>query len=296
MSRKPQHVLGKPTGWASNLASVLDAQFAAGKLLPLQALHIVPECASTQDVAKQLAESGARGAAVLAERQTSGRGRLGRSWDDTRAMGVPMTCMYAAGVHSTEQVALRSGLAACIACERVLARLHVKQPLGLRWPNDVVVDTGKDGSRIGRKLAGVLVETVAMPTGERVLLVGIGINALQRSSDWSDALRKKATSVGDIARVDDAEGPSTLLHLTIHLLHALAEVWAMKDSEVVGHWQPRSLLQGSWAIFDVASSEGHERVEGVVQAIDPLLRLTVKTKTGDRHLVANRTTLRHDLM
>jgi biotin-(acetyl-CoA carboxylase) ligase len=209
-------------------------------------------------------------------------------------MGVPLTIILPSDSHSAEQVALRAGLAACIACERMLIRLGCRKRLGLRWPNDVVVDTGKAGQRIGRKLSGVLIETAALATAERVLLVGIGINVLQKSADWPTALQKKATSLADVAGCH--AGDEALSQTVQQLLRAMAQVWTLTDSEIVAMWQPRSLLQGTWAIFDCATPTGLERVEGLVDAIDPLLRVTVKTTTGSRQLIASRTTLRHDLM
>jgi BirA family biotin operon repressor/biotin-[acetyl-CoA-carboxylase] ligase len=289
-------VHGEAQGWAKGLAGALRSGLASGGFTPVLDVHVVPVCDSTQDVARELARAGKRDFAVIAERQTSGRGRLGRNWEDTGAKGLALTFACEARAMPAEQVSLRAGLASCLACERVLMQLACRQAVGLRWPNDVVVDTGKVGQRMGRKLSGVLVESEAVAGGERVLLVGIGINVLQRTSDWPPGLRRKAVSLGDLASVAQGEAEATLVLTAAQLLRSVHEVWMMREEQVVALWQPRSLLQGAWAMFDCAGDAGLERVEGVVEVVDPLARLSVRTKTGVRQLVAQRTTLRHDLM
>lgn len=282
--------------WGVGLAPVLRDGLASGGYTPVLDVYVVRECDSTQDVAKQLAQAGKRDFAVIAERQRSGRGRLGRSWEDTGAKGLAITIACEASGMGAEQVSLRAGLASCMACERVLAELRCRQRVGLRWPNDVVVDTGKSGQRMGRKLSGVLVETVAAHAQKRVLLVGIGINVLQSVTDWPASLKRRAVSLGDLAGLPEEGGAEAMVQTAAELLGALHEVWTLRDEQVVELWQPRSLLQGAWAMFDCAGDGGLERVEGVVEAVDPLARLSVRTTEGVRTLVAQRTTLRHDLM
>src|SRR5207244_4946287 len=101
---------------------------------------------STQDVARGLPV----GSVVVADQQTSGRGRLGRRWEAPPGSG--LLASFVLPVHPLASLA--AGVAAARACG---------DSVRLKWPNDLLVD--------GRKLAGILVEVAS----ERAL-VGVGIN------------------------------------------------------------------------------------------------------------------------
>jgi BirA family biotin operon repressor/biotin-[acetyl-CoA-carboxylase] ligase len=124
------------------------------------------ELPSTMETAHARAHEGAAHAsAVIAGRQTAGRGTRGRAWSSAPG-GLWMSVI--ARPHRTdalEALSLRVGLAAAAALETACPALP---RLGLKWPNDIVVD--------GRKLAGILCE--ARWGGGRCLwvVVGLGIN------------------------------------------------------------------------------------------------------------------------
>lgn len=109
---------------------------------------------STQDTARRLLERGEAGIGhvVLADRQTAGRGRFGRSWLSPRGG------FYATYIHALEPL-LSLKAAICVGARLRAAGL----PVALKWPNDLLIRE--------EKLAGILIETV----GE-IALVGIGIN------------------------------------------------------------------------------------------------------------------------
>jgi BirA family transcriptional regulator, biotin operon repressor / biotin---[acetyl-CoA-carboxylase] ligase len=110
---------------------------------------------------RMLPDDAAHGAVALAERQTAGRGRLGRTWVDS-------ALMFSVALYPPPPVARWPGLT-LVAAEAVAAA--VGPSASIKHPNDVLVD--------GRKAAGILAEA-----GERVVL-GIGINV--RGTDWPGA-------------------------------------------------------------------------------------------------------------
>lgn len=117
-------------------------------------IHTIKTTASTQHEARRLIAEGRAqsGDTVVADRQTAGQGRFGRSWIS------PVGGLYATViVPSDPMLSLKAGLAL------VWALRAVSIPAGLKWPNDVLVED--------RKMAGVLVET----SGD-LSLVGIGLN------------------------------------------------------------------------------------------------------------------------
>ena len=123
----------------------------------LPTLHRFPMVTSTQDVARTLLETGrARcGHVVVADEQTAGRGRHGRTWLS------PAGGLYASLIVSPRPIP-------ALACGVAIA--HAFEALGvdvsLKWPNDVELQ--------GRKLAGILIEAV-----NDLLLIGIGANLIE---------------------------------------------------------------------------------------------------------------------
>lgn len=112
----------------------------------------------------------ARGCAVLlAERQTGGRGRRGRAWASPLAAHVYLSVArrFEGGLARLAGLSLVAG----IACAEALQAMGYAQ-VGMKWPNDLVVD---DGGRL-RKLGGVLVEGAGETAGAARAVIGIGLN------------------------------------------------------------------------------------------------------------------------
>lgn len=239
-------------------------------------VHVVPECGSTQDVARSLlAQGDAEGTMVVTARQTAGRGRLGRAWVDERGLGVAATFIVDAGAGSPF-LSLAAGLAAHRAAQ---VALPTDVRLGLRWPNDVVeVPREQGGPR--RKLAGVLVEV----TGTTAL-VGIGMNVKQRDSDWPEGLAAKAVS---LAQLGSAWSRA-------QVVDALASMFSMCMSrpahELASAWQRLDTLVGTTRSFEHNGAV----VSGEVVRIDPLARITLRVAGGEElHLPALSTSLVHE--
>jgi BirA family biotin operon repressor/biotin-[acetyl-CoA-carboxylase] ligase len=115
-------------------------------------------------------ESTPQTALVVAFEQTAGRGRQGRSWVSTAGRGLYCTWLQPlpiAGAGPLEDQLGALPLLAGVGVCRGLAEF-VKGRTGLKWPNDVLVD--------GRKIAGILIETVVGSEGEMVAVIGFGVN------------------------------------------------------------------------------------------------------------------------
>ncbi len=125
---------------------------------------------STQTLAKALAADGApHGLVVRAERQTAGRGRLGRAWESEPGDGLLFSVILRPGCVLRDAPLLTLGAAAGLALA-----LGVQ----VKWPNDLVV--GEPGSA-PRKLGGLIGEADVGPD-QRVahVVLGVGLNVLQR--------------------------------------------------------------------------------------------------------------------
>jgi len=124
---------------------------------------------STNTVAMQLGESGEpHGAVVLAEEQTAGRGRAGRSWTSEKSAGIYCSILLRPPIPPAHAplLTLVAGLAARDAAADDLDALP-----DIRWPNDLLVG--------GRKFCGILTEMHAEPDRIRHAVIGIGLNVNQ---------------------------------------------------------------------------------------------------------------------
>ena len=215
------------------------------------------EIGSTNDAANTLAEHGAdEGLVVLADRQTAGRGRLGRSWASPPGAGVYVSIVLrpspsvarlltiAAGVAVADGIAAATGLSA-----------HVK------WPNDVHVG--------GRKLAGILAEGAA-----RHVVLGIGINV--QPAAYPDDVAVRATSIeSELGRQVDRG--LVLVECLVALAARYRELQAGGGRVVVDAWRARAApMLGRRVEWESAG----ERQSGLAENIDDDGALVVKVGTG----------------
>ena len=154
----------------------------------LPQLLIFDEAGSTNDIARTLAATGASaGSLVMAEHQSAGRGRMGRSWTAPKESALLFSIVLRPV--ADEQAApgglpLRIGLAVARAVRAVTgAQLHVK------WPNDLV-------AAAGAKVGGILCEASTGSERDSFVIAGIGINV--RSREWPADMRERATSIDEL--------------------------------------------------------------------------------------------------
>ncbi len=139
---------------------------------------------STQRLACQLARAEAPGLAVLADAQSAGHGRDGRTWFSPRGAGLWLSIIVGSARPQAEWPTLTS--LAALALRQALAGA-AGLPAGIKWPNDVFCR--------GRKIAGVLADVVAGPAEGRSIVLGLGLNIAQREGDFPPELQGLATSV-----------------------------------------------------------------------------------------------------
>ena len=223
---------------------------------------------STNDLARDRLESpDSEGLVIVADEQTAGRGRRGRSW-----ISPPGTNLYASvalhpriGSADAWQLGIATALAAASACGAVA-------PVALKWPNDVVAADG-------RKIGGLLVETIAEGDRLRGAVLGIGINVNWRREAMPAEIRDTATSLADLAGGDvDRE------LLLGRLVDALAtEIDAVESGESpLPRYRERCATLG--AAVRVATADGV--VTGRAIDLDPTGALVVEGGDGDVRVLA----------
>lgn len=147
-------------------------------------IHWFDTIDSTNTRAKQMALAGApQGTVLIADHQSGGRGRLGRSFQSPGGAGVYMSVILRPE-HPAEQWMHLTCAAAVAACDAVEAAAGIRP--GIKWTNDLVCGR--------RKVAGILTELVTVGT-QTCVIVGIGVNCCQQEQDFSEDIRSFAGSV-----------------------------------------------------------------------------------------------------
>jgi BirA family biotin operon repressor/biotin-[acetyl-CoA-carboxylase] ligase len=226
-------------------------------------LHVFPSLPSTNTHAAAMIERGelVPPAAVLAERQTAGRGRGTNAWWSGAGSLTVTFCYPGVDVARLPLLPLAAGL----AVRQVAAEASGKPAVALKWPNDVLLD--------GRKLAGILCERV-----RDVDLVGIGLNVNCRTDDLPPELRESSACL--------ATGPDPLdLDTVLLALTRALETWRTRlaDPAMVETYNRHHALTGR--VVQVASP-GEPALTGRCEGIDADGRLLVRTPDGLRRILA----------
>ncbi len=220
---------------------------------------------STNDLARALGEAGASApAVVLADYQSAGRGRRGRSWVAPPNTSVLLSLLIRPAV-APGQVPLFSLLAALAAAEALEELCGVCARV--KWPNDVLLN--------GKKCGGVLVEMAGEAETVRHVVIGVGINVSQSAAQLPRDARQAATSV----RLACGRAPRRA-RIAVEVVNRIVacEGGRRLPDDLLLRWRARDVCLG--ARVAVAAPEG--RVEGVGEAVDELGRLVVRRADGAR--------------
>jgi BirA family transcriptional regulator, biotin operon repressor / biotin---[acetyl-CoA-carboxylase] ligase len=223
-------------------------------------LRLLSETTSTNDEAKRGAKEGeAHGATWVAESQTAGRGRQGRSWVSPRGENLLFSVLLrlACPPARLPPLALVAGLAARDA----IARAAPGQDVRIKWPNDVVI--GK------KKLAGVLVEAILQGNRVEAVVVGIGINVHTR--DFPEDIAPRAASIALVSECPPDRG-----EILADVLAALDRDLELVAARGLGLVHARLTSADALRGEPVSSDNG----SGIAEGIDLEGRLLVRKSDG----------------
>lgn len=230
-------------------------------------LQVYPELGSTSDHLANLAAAGeGAGLAVLALRQTSGRGSRGRGWQSpTGNLSLSVLLRPTLGLAEAGMWPLLAGLA---LFETAATALPGPSGLLLKWPNDVLLR--------GRKLAGILIDTALDPAGDvRWLILGMGANLAVAP----------AVPGRDTACLADAgitpPAPEAFATTLLSALAAWHETWRREGQEPVHRaWLARAHPVGT----ALTVTYGESRLEGHFAGLSDQGYLLLRTASGMRVL------------
>lgn len=186
--------------------------------------------------------------AIVAERQTAGRGRRGRAW--VSPFGANLYCTLGISVRGGPKELEGLSLVVGLAVVRAIQSLGIGG-VGLKWPNDILLD--------GRKLAGILLELTGDPADLCSVAIGIGINVNMRAADAIDQPWTSLRASSGVA-VDRNQLLSALSQeLERHLARHRAQGFAASQAE----WESLHLWQGREVCLSTASKQIVGRALGI---------------------------------
>jgi len=205
------------------------------------------------------------GDTFVAEGQTAGRGRLGRTWHSAPSEGLYVTVVVRPqSLPGPGALTLAGGLAALDTCRGLGCAAAA-----LDWPNDVIVD--------GAKLAGVLTETRGLDLGAPAFVVGVGVNFGQSEFPAELTLTRAVTSLALLGHA--AKGPAARRAAEERLIEAL---WRRLPEALE---RPAQLFQEAFAALVQAQHEVRVDAAGALHvgrftALDPERGLCLERAKG----------------
>ncbi len=235
-------------------------------------IHIFESVASTNTLMKEYAENGCREwEIILAEKQSGGRGRMGRYFFSPETSGVYLSVLLRP-CFSPQNANLITTCAAVCACEAIFRVCNVKADI--KWVNDIYVN--------GKKVAGILTEGAV--DGETGLLkyavLGIGINVYPPKGGFPSDIENIAGAV--LEESNDGDGVRELL--AVEFIKAFMERYPnlLRNDKLYDEYSQRMFLTGKEV--DVLLNCGNTVKKAVVLGVDRdfSLRVRYDDMTEDR--------------
>lgn len=233
-------------------------------------LHLLPETVSTNTLAASMAREGAvEGTVVIAEFQTGGKGRLGRTWTS------PPGNLYLSVVLRPDIPPYKAPLITLMGAVAVASsiREQLKLRVGIKWPNDIYF--------AGKKMGGILTEMSAEPDRVHHVVLGIGIDVNMELKELPLEVRRMSTTlaVETCGKIDR----TALLRQVLSELDRWYAKFLENESSVLTEWRKLDITLGS--SVSVAFGPGNV-MEGIADDLDQEGRLVLRLKDGALRTVA----------
>ena len=225
----------------------------------------LPEIDSTNDLIKKyLINNVSEGLVVVAETQTGGRGRRGRSWHSPPETGVYLSTLLKPDLEMSKLsiITLLAGVAAILTINE-----FSNQNAYLKWPNDILIDS--------KKVCGLLCEMIKKNREPDGVIIGIGINVNQIPEQFPDHLKNIATSI----RIVNGFPIDRLAVIQSFLTNLDREYQAYLnegENSVIKKWSLNTKLFGK----KVSIKHGSNITTGSAMRLDELGRLVLLLDNG----------------
>ena len=240
----------------------------------LDMLMVLPVVNSTNTYLRQVPANTPHATLCLAECQTGGRGRMGRSWISPYGRNIYLSIAW----HYPQGGGALAGfsLAVAVAVVRCLQELAIAD-VGIKWPNDILSG--------GRKLAGILIETSGEMHGMTRVIVGVGLNVQMPDS----AAMQIDQAWVDLHQLGVHASRNRIAALLIqHLLIAIQQFTEHGFVFFQPEWQLLDVSRGR----PVSIRQGEQVFDGIARGIDKHGLLLVEHSVGVRSYASGEVSLR----
>lgn len=227
-------------------------------------IEVYKELDSTNVYAKQLAVQGAlHGTVVLAEEQTAGRGRRGRSFYSPGSTGIYMSIILRPNMEANEAILITTATSVAVA-KAIETVTRIKT--GIKWVNDIYIDE--------KKVAGILTEAVTDFESGKIecVIVGIGINFSTPKNSYPDEIKEIATSL-----YENKPNDITRNQLVAEIINqVLASFKNLQSKEFIEDYKEKSIVIGR----DIYILSNNSKTKAKAIDIDEQGGLIVLTEDG----------------
>lgn len=234
---------------------------------------VFEEVGSTNNLAKEMASQGApEGTVLVADRQSAGRGRLGRSFLSPGDVGVYFSLILRPDCLPTELMHLTCAVAVAM-CEAVEAAFGFRP--GIKWTNDLVVGR--------KKLGGILTELGLDPKTGRVsyAVLGVGINCRQEEADFDPSIRDMACSAAMVCGQDVDR--NRLIAEMIRTCGEMSQFLLTNRAEMLRQYRTDCVTLGK----TVSVVRGEEVFHAEALSVDEEGGLVIRRENGDVQTVTS---------
>jgi len=227
---------------------------------PAQNIHIYPTVESTNTTAKEMAKAGAKhGAVVMAESQSLGRGRRGRSFFSPAGTGIYMSLV----LKPIPPIPL-TAFAAVSVC-KAIENLTEKKP-DIKWPNDLLLH--------GKKICGILAESIGNNSEMPCVVVGIGINFMNPAGSFPSEIEDTAGAI-----FSEGEPAISRNRLAAEIINRMTAKNLPPAKSILASYKSRMSMLGS-PIKVICPNETYE---AIAQDVDLAGGLVVLKENGQKH-------------
>ena len=209
--------------------------------------------------------------AIIANKQTSGRGRIGKDWHSPASGNIYLSLAFKPNIHAVRlrKFTLLQGISIC----KYLRKATNNNEIMLKWPNDIICN--------GKKLGGMLTEAKVDCENIRSLVFGLGLNVNTKKSSFPKSLQDVVTSIYHIQ-----EKYTRVHQLTANIVKIILKSYhecikGVDDVEFVNRWNELDSQFGK--IIHIIS--GKKEINGKAIGIDPYGGLIVKLKNGHKKII-----------
>jgi BirA family transcriptional regulator, biotin operon repressor / biotin---[acetyl-CoA-carboxylase] ligase len=203
------------------------------------------------------------GTVVLAEMQTAGRGRLGRSWYSEKEAGLYLSIILRPQVPPS--LAALFTLAAAVAMHNAIER-YTRLDVDIKWPNDLLID--------GKKMCGILAEIQAEVDLVKTLIVGVGVNVNHQTLPAEIAHRATSLRIASGRIQSRLEVLAEFLEDFENLYH---DFEANGPASIIDQWTRNSSFANDRSI---EINDGVRRIQGVTRGLNALGALRIEQANG----------------